>query len=499
MVTYSDHLNDQDDRLFSSIGLSISDINVYRDLFIQNNEKYGVKDFQVPFEKQHWVQRKGIITNSMLFEHFNFRKQISRFAYKWTDYVAIDLDLDCDILDRYALLIQNFMKPSFLIQSSEAIFDDYPQPLSGGLHAYYLFQKRHQTERVINGIKNYLQLNGLHTRSGYIEIRPTERCSLRLPIHSLEYNSSCPNGSHLLNVNDPTVLFTIDGFPPTFHESIMTMQVANRYDFTEFLKFTDPPKPIIQVSKNLSEARIGIKCDKPVTPGSRNEIWMEWVRDLTWAGFTGDEIYNEIISRMDDPKWNHGSNDWTNNQNKVLHELRGMIRLNFNRKGRMWSDKQFEAIPLFFEFTPLGISEISFLFDNTLDPVKKHYDIRKQQFIFNLLMLLKSKFKNGLKECPIASNVFSRLSTHQSTRNGNKALVEYAIEIGILELKTKYIWKEMPSIYSFEKFHFDLTDNRFEDLFQAIRHHFINDINSIRKHYTRSACNQFKEYWNDKK
>lgn len=499
MDIYSDHLDDHSvDTLFNSIGLSQADIKAYRDLFIQNNEKYRVKDFSAPFEKQHWVQRNGIITDELLFGHFIFKKQVSSFAYKWTNYMVIDLDLNFDILDRYDLLIQKFIQPSFLVQSSEAPIDDYPKPLSGGLHAYYLFENRHHTNRIIQGIKNYLQQQGLQIKSGYIEVLPTEKCSLRLPLHSIGYGSTGPNGSHLLNVNDPTVLLTIDGFSPTFKESLELMQTAKRYDFTGFLKFSDPPKSIVHVSKRISEPRMEMKSERPVTKGSRNEVWMEWVRELTWAGFTGDGIYNEIISRMGDPKWNHGSKDWINNRNKVLHEVRGMIRLNFNRKGSMWSDKQFEPKPLFYEFTPLGISEISFLFGKTLDPTTERYDIRKQQFIFNLLMLLKSKVKSGLKECPIASNVFSKLSTHQSTRNGNKALVEYAIEIGILELKEKYVWREMPSIYSFDKFQFDLSDIRFEDLFQAILYHFRDNKTSIRKHFTRSAYTRIMEYSNDK-
>lgn len=295
MDIYSDHLDDHSvDTLFNSIGLSQADIKAYRDLFIQNNEKYRVKDFSAPFEKQHWVQKKGAITDALLLEHFAFKKQISSFAYKWTNYMVIDLDLNCDILDRYDLLIQKFMQPSFLVQSSEAPIDDYPMPLSGGLHAYFLFENRHHTERIIQGIKNYLQQQGLQIKSGYIEVLPTEKCSLRLPLHSIGNGSTSPNGNHLLNVNDPTVLLTIDGFPPTFKESLELMQTAKRYDFTEFLKYSDPHKSIVHVSKRISEPRMEMKNERPVTKGSRNEVWMEWVPELTWAGFTGDEIYNEI-------------------------------------------------------------------------------------------------------------------------------------------------------------------------------------------------------------
>ncbi len=373
-----------DSSSLESLGLSKNALNFYRDLFIQNDEKYRVFDFSVDFEKRHWVQKKGSITDEMLLDHFNFRKQYSRFAHKWTDYIVFDLDLESDILERYDLLINKFMKPSVLLQSSEAIENEYP--LSGGLHSYYFFQKRHQTSKLVQGLKNYLEDKGIEVRSGYLEILPTETCSLRLPLHTMRKESNCPCGSHLLEIDDPTRICNIDGFPLTFKESIEIFNNAPRYDFSEFVKLASP-KTMIAVPSSIKSEISRPKCETPVTKGNRNVVWMEWVRDLTWAGYNGNDIFNIIVSRMEDPKWNHGSKDWIHNRNKVIHELRAMIRINFNRRGREWSDKQFEPNKPFLEFLPLGLSEISFIFSQTKDLKLNRYDIRKQQFIFNLLML----------------------------------------------------------------------------------------------------------------
>jgi hypothetical protein len=404
----------------------------YINYFIDENRKVP---WIIRKENKGWKYRKyKPISNMEVVDHLNQQYHVGIYR-KTSSYFFLDLDnkshptkFILPLEERFTKVSSSFPVSPQIIQSSD----------SKGLHAYYFFDKSYLVDQIKPIIIRRLQRMGIILEDGQYELFPTFKGNG----HRLPFGKD----SFLLDSNfNPTHSNPIEGIDPFFrgiHSHTLNLDEIMKEDenwencIEEENNFENGTYNNI-ISNNIDNNLINLSS-LPSLPlhtdnvssflhlraenlweegiqafGTRNSITWHLICHCYWNGLDKDETYEKIEEWLYE-KNNGLSNDWNKRKDWVLKDLRESITRRFAYGG---GRKAYLTIG--------DLKRMVLLIGD---------DLKKFQFLYDLLLYVKGKVKN--EHLSIPKVVFE--SFRGAGRNTYVKQVQFCKENKIIELVREY-------------------------------------------------------------
>ena len=298
------------------------DTNAFFMLFVDSgfNQSFWKKSLS----GGNWYMEKKPITRKDVENHLNERYWVG-VRRKNTPYFILDIDVHSEEAaatrnSRVEKVISCFDEKPLMIQSSS----------SGGVHMYYFLDKSYSVEKVQEVVKRVLGTNGVDLAYGKIELYPSYKTPVRLPLGK---------DSFLLNNNLETL--GIEKKEATRRILEYRLETKNLFSLDKLdidTRYIVPRKNSTVVLDNNLLYSNNVYTYLPDTQslwengltesGTRNKAVMLLVDDCFKAGMSEDNAYTRIANWLAE-KHNGESKEWLKNPEAVLLKLKNTIRLRY--------------------------------------------------------------------------------------------------------------------------------------------------------------------------